>query len=64
MPESARSWVGHVVVGGVRDNVDLAASAAGSTPAEPDGTFGQALPVGSPVCVALPAVVYWVSGEA
>lgn len=64
MPEGARDGAGRVVVGGVGDDVDLAALAAQGVAAEPDAAVGEALAVRRPVWVAVPAVVDGVSGQA
>lgn len=60
----AWSWVCWVVIGGVGDDVDLAAFAAEGCVAESDGAVGESLAVVGPVWVAPPAIVDWVSGEA
>ena len=63
VPESARSGVDGVLVGGVGDHIELTALAAHSVLAEPNAAVGEALPVVLPVGVTPPAVVNGVTGE-
>lgn len=62
--ESAWDGAGWVTVGGVGDDVDLAAFAAEGVAAKTDAAVGEALAVSGPVGVAAPAVVNGVAGQA
>ena len=64
MSEGPGNRVDWVVVSGIRDNVDAAVAAADRVLSEPDRAIGKALAVGSPIGIAPPAVVDWVSGPA
>ena len=64
MAEGSRDGVDGVGVGGVGDDVDLAALSAHGIAAEADAAVGEFLAVCRPVWVAPPAVVHGVAGEA
>lgn len=63
VPESSRFWIHGVLIGRIGDDVDLTAFPADGVLTESDGAIRQSLPVVSPIWIAFPAIVDWVSGE-